>query len=121
MRLNRRRFLAISGGALGASELLHASPEQAGQSFQPGEFLLGTEYYRAPMPPQKFWDADFAAIRRAGMRIVRTFSYWNWIEPAPGRYELDDFDRMFELAGKHGLLVWFDLTLATHGSAPEWM
>lgn len=73
------------------------------------------------MPPQAFWDEDFAAIRRTGMRIVRTFSYWNWIEPAPGKYELDDFDRFFELAHKHGLLVWFDTTLATHGAAPEWM
>ncbi len=84
-------------------------------------FPIGTEYYRAPMPPQKFWDEDFAAIRAAGMRIVRTFSFWNWMEPNPGEYELDDFDQMFELAEKHDLKVWFDITLATHGSCPEWM
>ena len=59
-------------------------------------FPVGTEYYRAPMPPQDFWDEDFAAIRAAGMRIVRSFTYWNWMEPQPGRYELDDFDRFFE-------------------------
>ena len=73
------------------------------------------------MPPTKFWDQDFAAIRRSGMRIVRTFSFWNWMEPQPGKYELDDFDLLFELAHKHGLLVWFDVTIATHGAAPEWM
>ena len=84
-------------------------------------FPVGTEYYRAPMPPQEFWDRDFAAIRAAGMRIVRTFSYWNWMEPAPGRFELDDFDRFFELAARHDLLVWFDLTLATHGACPDWL
>ena len=87
----------------------------------PVPFPVGTEYYRAPMPPQEFWDEDFAAIRAAGMRIVRTFSYWNWLEPAPGRFELDDFDRFFELAARHDLSVWFDLTLATHGACPDWL
>jgi len=84
-------------------------------------FPVGTEYYRAPMPPQDFWDEDFAAIRAAGMRIVRSFTYWNWMEPQPERYELDDFDRFFELAAKHDLMVWLDLTLATHGACPEWL
>src|SRR5882672_916734 len=118
MGINRRELLAVAGTARWAAGILRAAQERG---FKEREFLLGTEYYRAPMPPQEFWDADFAAIRRSGMRIVRTFSYWNWIEPAPGRYELDDFDHMFELARKHDLLVWFDLTLATHGAAPEWM
>ena len=84
-------------------------------------FPIGTEYYRAPMPPQEMWEEDYAAIRAAGMRIVRSFSYWNWMEPQPGKYEFDDFDRMFELAEKHDLKVWIDITLATHGSCPEWM
>lgn len=84
-------------------------------------FLVGTEYYRAPMPPQKFWDEDFAAIRSAGMHIIRTFSFWNWMEPQQGCYQFDDFDRFFELAQKHGLMVWFDMTLATHGACPEWL
>lgn len=117
MNLNRRDFLALSASAFVEASHSEAAPPH----FTEREFLLGTEYYRAPMPPQEFWDADFAAIRRTGMRIVRTFSYWNWIEPAPGRYELDDFDRLFETARKHDLLLWFDLTLATHGAAPEWM
>ena len=84
-------------------------------------FPVGTEYYRAPMPPQKFWDEDFAAVRASGMRIIRTFSFWNWMEPQPGCYELDDFDRFFELAAKYDLKVWFDITLATHGACPEWL
>ncbi len=119
-RMDRRQFLALSGAALaGPAELRRplVEPPAPGES----EFLVGVEYYRAPMPPQTFWDADFAAIRRSGMRIVRTFSFWNWIEPRPGAFELDDFDRFFELARKHDLRVWFDLTLATHGAAPEWM
>ncbi len=121
--MNRRKFLALSSTAMTAGTWpVVAVP--AAREQRPGlskEFLLGVEYYRAPMPPQEFWDQDFADIRRAGLRIVRTFSYWNWMEPQPGKYELDDFDRLFELAHKHDLLVWFDMTLATHGAAPEWM
>ena len=84
-------------------------------------FPVGVEYYRAPIPKREVWDADFAAIRAAGMRVVRSFSFWNHMEPAPGRYELEDFDLMFDLAEKHGLHVWLDVTLATHGSCPEWL
>ena len=43
------------------------------------------------------------------------------MEPAPGQYELHDFDEMFDLAGKHDLHVWLDITLATHGACPEWL
>src|SRR5262245_14726805 len=124
MNLNRRRFLAVSAGVASTATthplgwMSAVDPQTPPQG---EKFLLGVEYYRAPMPPQEFWDHDFAAIRRSGMRIVRTFSFWNWIEPQPGKYELDDFDRFFETARKHDLLIWFDLTLATHGAAPEWM
>lgn len=84
-------------------------------------FPVGVEYYRAPVPRADVWEADFARIRAAGLRIVRSFSFWNWMEPAPGRYELDDFDRLFDLAEKHELFVWLDITLATHGACPEWL
>ena len=84
-------------------------------------FPIGVEYYRGPVPKRAVWDDDFARIRASGLRIVRSFSYWNHMEPAPGQYQLDDFDLMFDLAAKHGLYVWLDLTLATHGACPEWL
>jgi beta-galactosidase len=84
-------------------------------------FPVGVEYYRGPIPKQEVWDEDFARIRAAGLQIVRSFSFWNWMEPAPGHYQLDDFDLMFDLAEKHGLYVWLDITLATHGACPEWL
>ena len=44
------------------------------------------------------------------------------MEPRPGQYELDDFDRLFDLAAKSTIFeVWLDLTLATHGACPEWL
>ena len=84
-------------------------------------FPIGVEYYRAPIPKQSLWDEDFAMIRASGMHVVRSFSFWNWMEPAPGSYQLDDFDLLFDLAEKHHLFVWLDITLATHGACPEWL
>ena len=84
-------------------------------------FPVGVEYYRAPTPKPDCWDEDFARLSAAGFRVVRSFTYWNWMEPRPGIYELDDFDRMFDLAEKHGLSVWLDIVLGTHGACPEWL
>ena len=84
-------------------------------------FPVGTEYYRAPMPEQELWEEDFAAIRASGMLILRIFPYWNWVEPRPGQYEFEDSDRVFELAEKNDLQVWFDIPLGTHGACPEWL
>ena len=38
-------------------------------------FPVGVEYYRAPTPKRDVWEGDFARIRAAGFRIVRSFSY----------------------------------------------
>jgi len=84
-------------------------------------FPVGVEYYRGPTPRQDVWDGDFATIRAAGFNIVRSFSMWNHMEPRQGKYELEDFDLMFDLAEKHGLSVWMDVALATHGACPEWL
>ena len=84
-------------------------------------FPIGVEYYRGGAPRPEYWDGDFANIRAAGFRIVRSASYWNWMEPARDVYHLDDYDAMFDLAAKHGLSMWLDVMLATHGAAPEWM
>ena len=84
-------------------------------------FPVGVEYYRAPTPKLDCWDADFARLSASGFRVVRSFTYWNWMEPRPGIYELADFDYMFDLAEKHGLSVWLDIVLGTHGACPEWL
>ncbi len=84
-------------------------------------FPVGVEYYRAPTPKPDYWDKDFARLSAAGFRVIRSFTYWNWMEPRPGIYELDDFDLLFDLAEKHGLSVWLDIVLGTHGACPEWL
>jgi hypothetical protein len=67
------------------------------------------------------WDEDLAHIKATGLRIVRSFNYWNWMEPRLDAYELNDIDRLFDLTEKHDLCVWLDITLATHSPCPEWL
>ena len=122
--MNRRKFLEVSGAVTASGGLalgLAGSRRLPLRSGKTSNYHVGVEYYRAPMPPMEMWDEDFAAIKRAGFDSVRTFSSWNWMSPEPGKIELGDFDRMFELAAKHGLKVIFDFTLSTHMACPDWM
>ena len=84
-------------------------------------FPIGVEYYRGGSPKSDVWENDFKRIKDSGFSIIRSASYWNWMEPAPGKYEMEDYDLFFDLAHKHGLSVWLDIMLATHGACPEWL
>ncbi|MEI8079118.1 MAG: beta-galactosidase, partial [bacterium] len=42
-------------------------------------------------------------MRDAGLNTVQLWVLWAWVEAKPGRYVFDDYDRLMELAGKHGL------------------
>lgn len=121
--MDRREFLSLSTAmaAAGTLELEGTNTHIPKYKSDPWRYKVGVEYYRAPFPPMSMWDEDFATIRRAGLESVRTFSSWNWLNPEEGKIELDDFDRMFELAAKHGLKVIFDFTLSTHMACPDWM
>lgn len=66
---------------------------------------LGTQYYRAPFPENRFWDDDLRRMKDAGLNTVQLWILWAWVEARPGHFEFDDYDRLVELAGKHGLGV----------------
>ena len=84
-------------------------------------FPIGVEYYRGGSPSPDVWEKDFKRIKESGFTIIRSASYWNWMEPAPGKYDMSDYDLFFDLAQKNGLYVWLDIMLATHGACPEWL
>ena len=63
-------------------------------------FPIGVEYFRSGVPKREVWEKDFFEIKRRGFNIVRTASYWNWMEPSKGQYKLDDIDAFFDLANK---------------------
>ena len=66
---------------------------------------LGTQYYRPPFPNQKYWADDFAKIRDSGLDTVQLWVLWGWVEPKPGEFRFEDYDRLISLADKNGLGV----------------
>ena len=43
---------------------------------------------------------------------------WAWVEPKPGQFNFDDYDRLVELAGRHGLNVVLSTIAEVH---PYWI
>ena len=66
---------------------------------------LGAQYYRPPFPDDKYWDDDMRRMGDAGLNTVQLWVLWGWVEPSPGEWLFDDYDRLVELAAKHGLGV----------------
>ena len=79
---------------------------------------LGVQYYRAPFPESRYWADDFARIRAAGLNTVQLWVLWGWVEPSPGQYRFDDYDRLVELAADHDLGVVLSTIAAIH---PYWI
>jgi beta-galactosidase len=79
---------------------------------------LGTQYYRPPFPNGKYWEEDMARIAGAGLNTVQLWVVWSWVEPSPGEFLFDDYDRLVELAGRNGLGVVLSTIAAVH---PYWI
>jgi beta-galactosidase len=79
---------------------------------------LGVQYYRAPFPEQKYWEKDIAKIRQSGLNTVQFWVLWGWVEPKPGKFIFDDYDRLVELADKNGLGVILSTIAAIQ---PHWI
>ena len=80
-------------------------------------FPLGIQYHRPPTPPSEEWDSDLAHIARLGLDHIYTWVMWPYVERRPGSYAWDDFEKLFDLAAKHGLDVVPNLEL---WAIPTW-
>ncbi len=79
---------------------------------------LGTQYYRAPFPLDKYWDQDMAKMKDSGLNTVQIWILWAWVESDPGTFNFDDYDRLVETADKHVL----DVVLSTIAEIqPYWI
>ena len=78
---------------------------------------LGTQYYRDPNPPERFWRKDLADIAVAGFSFIGVWIPWGYVNPAPGRWELDRYRRLLDRAHRHKLSVRVQLVPE---SAPAW-
>ncbi len=79
---------------------------------------LGVQYYRPPFPDSKYWEADMARMADSGLNAVQLWVVWSWVEPSPGEFTFDDYDRLVELAAKNGLGVVLSTIAAIH---PYWI
>jgi beta-galactosidase len=80
--------------------------------------FIGTQYYRQPNPPQDDWERDLEHIRQLGLKVVRLWIPWSYVQPGPGEWELGACDRFFELTASKGLKVLAQLTAEC---APYWV
>jgi len=71
--------------------------------------ILSTQYYRPPFPQQHRWDEDLRTIRATGFDAIYVTATWSWVEPAPGEYVFDDYERLFAAAEREGLRVIVNL------------
>lgn len=80
--------------------------------------ILSTQYYRPPFPAQPRWEEDIARIADTGFTHIYVSACWSWIEAQPGEYRYDDYDRLMQLARRHGLQVIVNLWAETQ---PMWI
>jgi len=83
-----------------------------------GGFGYGGDYNPEQWPPD-VWAEDMKLMREAGVNLV-TLGIFSWamVEPEPGRYEWDWFDRVMDLLAENGIAVCLATMTA---SPPPWM
>ncbi|MDO8589069.1 MAG: beta-galactosidase [Armatimonadota bacterium] len=81
-------------------------------------FPYGTQYFREPNPPETEWEKDFERMAECKFNIVKIWAMWSWIHVGEDAFDFDHFDRMFELAEKHGLKLLINTILE---NAPYWL
>ncbi len=66
---------------------------------------LGVQYYRPPFPEERYWEKDMRRIKESGFNVVQLWVLWSWVEPKPGEFIFDDYDRLIKIAEENGLGV----------------
>ena len=67
--------------------------------------FIGTQFFRPPNPRPEDLDRDLDRVKHTGLRMVRVWMFWSAVNPRPDVWEWGQYDRMFDLAEKHGLKV----------------
>ncbi|MFH0795953.1 MAG: beta-galactosidase [Candidatus Omnitrophota bacterium] len=79
---------------------------------------IGTQYYRDPNPPEKFWRNDLANIAEKGFSFIGCWIPWRYVNPERGRWNPDKYRRLFDIAREYELGVRVQLVPE---SAPDWV
>jgi beta-galactosidase len=82
------------------------------------EVPYGAVYFRKTNPPNEAWERDYKAAGEDGMNIFRHWFLWSAIEPEPGVFDWEDYDRQLDLAAKYGMKT---IVAEMAVIAPEWV
>ena len=78
---------------------------------------IGTQYYRAPTPNEKFWEQDIKQAKEHGLDIVRFWLIWNSYSNKEGQYDFDKLQRLLDICEKNKMKV---IMLVNLESVPAW-
>lgn len=84
---------------------------------QSGEFIFGTQYYRAPTPEPENWEADLRSMKENGFKHVKFWVQWRWSHREENEFYFEDTDRLMDLAYENGLKVTLNVIFDV---APKW-
>jgi hypothetical protein len=101
MTLNRT-FLTL---ALAASGLAQPPPDARAEFRRRTAPLIGSHYLRPPNPRVEDFDRDLALMRKTGPQVAKVWVYWTTVNPKPGVWVWDVYDRFFDAPERQGLRV----------------
>ena len=80
------------------------------------EFMLGAMYWLNPNHGRAEIEEDMRRIRDNNFNIIRSFIWWEKVQPKPGAWEFGKQDLLYEAADKYGLRIMetFGLYLPLH-------
>lgn len=81
-------------------------------------FIIGTQYYRAPTPLPDEWEHDFAEFSEAGLDTVQLRLQWRWHERSKNKYTFTDVDTFMDLAEKYDKKIIIKFMMET---APDYI
>ncbi len=81
-------------------------------------FPFGSQYYRAPSPPEADWARDLEAMADLGFNSIKYWIQWRWNHPEEDRFYFDDIDRLMELSEQFDLKVMLNTIVDV---APAWI
>lgn len=82
-------------------------------------FYYGAQYYRKPNPARATHRFHLERIKHElGFNIVRVWAMWNYVEPKPGEYDLEEVHEILSICDELVLTVLIQPSLE---SAPYWL
>jgi beta-galactosidase GanA len=88
-------------------------------SLMPRQFVYGTQFFRVPNPPRPMRRSMLENIARKNtFNVIRIYPTWDYFNPAPEVYDLEQIDEVMTICDELGLQVLLGIVLET---APYWL